>query len=344
MPLTAMLAAAGVSAAGSAWIGSSSAKDAANQAALSQYGAESMMVGGQQSAVGALEPYAVGGNKLYDMLQYYLTGNMGTQPVWGAQQQADLDAANAKVSAWQSSGSAKAKEAHAGEYAQDVQTLNQLTQQKQQADAYTQAQSSTGSSGLPAGYLSQPFNLNTAMQSGGSGGGMVDLSMQEIAAQRAASGGFGSGNQATDIANYISGTFQPEMYAEDTSSKQNLYNMLTGNTGGAGQSVATNEAGIYSGTGTAQYAAGAGSATAAGTLGQSNAYTNALTGVGNTATGTAGLYLNYQNQQAILNALKQNSNPSSYLTGTGGMSSGAGTGTNWSDYLSGSTGYFGTGG
>ncbi|MGD0229909.1 MAG: hypothetical protein ABSC19_06050, partial [Syntrophorhabdales bacterium] len=160
--------------------------------------------------------------------------------------------------------------------------------------------------GLPSGYLTNipsfNFNLNDSMTSG-TGSQMLNLAMQQIQAQQAASGGFGSGNQATALANYIGGTYEPTLYNQAYQTYQTnqidprelIYGMLTGNTGGSGQSTANTLANLYTGT-------------SSEALGSANALTSMLTGLGTGATGGMGnMYLNYLGNQNLVNALGQNS-------------------------------------
>jgi hypothetical protein len=142
----------------------------------------------------------------------------------------------------------------------------------------------------------------------GNGNQMLNLAMQQIAAQHSATGNVNSGNQSTDIANYIGGTFEPTLYNQYTGNQNQVYNYLTGNVGGSGQSANTTVAGYQNGAGNAAagYAAQGGQTAASGTAAQGTAWNNALTGVSNAATTAGGQYMNYMNTQNIANALKNN--------------------------------------
>jgi hypothetical protein len=284
--------------------GSSASEQAAQEAALGQYNALAGVLSGQQSAVSALSPYYTGGLENYDVLNYLLTGTTGNaQPLTPAQQ-AQLTQAQNWLNAYNANPNPSVKEKYASMYESNLATVQNLTNQQSAYQAQQQAGGAAAGTGLPAGYLSTPFNLNTAMESG-TGNQMLNLATNQIAAQRAATGGYGSGNQATDLSNYIAGTFEPTLYGQYTGNQQQLFNMLTGNTGGAGQNAATNVANVYTGSAAtgAPYSAGIGSSQAAGTLGSANAITNALTGTGNQATNLAGMYLTLQGNQGLLNAI-----------------------------------------
>ena len=157
------------------------------------------------------------------------------------------------------------------------------------------------------------------MQSG-NGNQTLNLAMQQIASQGAAGGNVNSGNMDTGIANYIGGTFEPSLESQYTGQQQQLYNMLTGNTGGAGQQAAGSLANIYTGSANnaGNYLSGIGNALASGTLGQANAYSNALTGLGNQANSLLGMGLNYQNSQNTQGLLSQ------ILANQQGLGSGSG--------------------
>ena len=150
------------------------------------------------------------------------------------------------------------------------------------------------------------FNLNTAMGAEDTGGQMSNEAMSEISAQRAATGGYGSGNQITDVSNYIAGTYEPSLYNQALSSyNTNVnsqytqpYNQLMG-VSNTGLSAATGIGNILN-TGITN----AGNAQAAGTMGSSNATTNAMTGVSNAANSGAGMYLTYLQNQNLADRIK----------------------------------------
>jgi len=176
------------------------------------------------------------------------------------------------------------------------------------------------------------FNLGQSMSNDGTGGQMVNEAMGEISAQRAATGGFGSGNQITDVSNYIAGTYEPSLYNQAYSTyNTNVnsqytqpYNELTGisNTGlnaATGAAIATNS-GITN----------AGNAQASGTVGASNASSNGLTGASNAVNSGVGTYMNYLSQQNLANAIKglgNNNNQYYYGSGTNQDWYGADTGS-----------------
>ncbi len=149
------------------------------------------------------------------------------------------------------------------------------------------------SSALPT--LDQPFSMTQA-QLQATPGYQFTLQQGELAAQnQMAAGGLGqSGAASKGLANYATGLAQStynqqaQLYYQG---QQNQYNMLSGaaslgenaaaQTGSQGLS-ATQQAGNYSTAGAA--------ATAAGQVGSANAYSNALSGIGSSASNLATLY------------------------------------------------------
>jgi hypothetical protein len=166
------------------------------------------------------------------------------------------------------------------------------------------------------------FNLSDAMNQYDTGGKILNLATDKIAAQKAASGGFGSGNQATALSDYIAGTYEPTLYSQAANTYntnyQNAYNtylanlqsqyelpyqMLTG-TAGTGLSAAGADAG-YSQSGTNalnNYLTSAAGASASGTTSSTNALTALLNSLGGNS-GMGGLYLNYLNGENLLGGL-----------------------------------------
>ena len=311
-----MAAAGGLSAAGnigSALIGSNAAGNAAQQAVAGQNAALMYGIGGQESATSALSPYYTGGLGNYDFLQYLMGANAPAAATWTDANQAQMDALQSYINNY--GGTRGGQSGKYGAVLANAQSqLAQLQQQQQAAQSSTQANAQIGASGLSQGYLTNipQFNYNPATDTNLIGAG--NLASQETAAQQAAGGGFGSGNMASSIATELAGTLEPQYYnmalqsynTNQVNPRTTLYNELTGNTGGAGQNTASNLANVYTGSAaaTSPYAAGAGSAAASGTLGQSNAYTNALAGISNTGMGAANLYSNYLNSQNLANAMK----------------------------------------
>ena len=164
------------------------------------------------------------------------------------------------------------------------------------------------------------FNLNTAMGAEDTGGQLSNAAMSEIAAQRAATGGYGSGNQATDISNYIAGTYEPSLYNQALSTyNTNVnsqytqpYNQLTG-ISNTGLNAATGLANTLN-TGITN----AGNAQASGTMGASNTTTNATTNALNQVNSGVGTYANYLQQQKLVNAIKGLGNNNQYANYYGG--------------------------
>ena len=155
----------------------------------------------------------------------------------------------------------------------------------------------TGPVGQSGGLLNAPafnFNLNQAMSADNTGGQMTNEVMSEIGAQRAASGGFGSGNMGTDISDYIAGTYEPSLYNQAlqgyntniNTQYQMPYNMLMG---------AMN--------GTSGIAQGSADSSAASIMGNANAQANQNTGMMNQSNSGAGLFMNYMNSQNLMKML-----------------------------------------
>jgi hypothetical protein len=287
---------------GSALIGSNAANSAAQQAASGNQNALLGIQGGEQAGAAALSPYYTGGLQNYDFLNYLLTGNANPQNAQALtpDQQAREGLLQSLIN-WDA-----APPGAQGE-------LATLQQQGQAAQAAQGAQAAATGSGLPANYLTNipAFNYDPTKDTNLIGAG--NLASQQIAAQQAAGGGFGSGNMASSIAEELAGTLEPQYYqmaantynVNQIQPRTMLYNMLTGSTGGAGQSAAGSLANVYTGqaTNAAPYSAGIGNALASGTMGSANAYTNALTGTSNNAMGAGNLYVNYLNSQNTANAL-----------------------------------------
>jgi hypothetical protein len=323
MPFTAILGAAGISGLsniGSALIGSSSANTAAQQAASGGNAALAAGYAGTQSAANALSPYYTGGLTDYDLLQYGLTGTTPTESSnwqqYATQGGTDLSSAIGNLqnyinNFYNNRGGQSGK--YGAAYETAVSNLQQLQLLQQQQTAQSQASSAVTSSGIPANYFTKaattPFSYDvstdTNLQAAES------LANKNIAAQQAATGGYGSGNQASAIATELAGTLEPTYYNQALgtyqqnyiNTPQSLYNMLSGQ---SGSSTASSLANLYSGAGTnaGNTTSSIGNTLASGTTNASNSYLNSLSGLSNTATNAASLGLSYQNSKALADAIK----------------------------------------
>ena len=309
---------------GSAILGSSSAADAAQAAMTGEAAAIQATYGGAQSAYNILSPYTQGGLQNYDYLNYLLTGQGGQNyqspalPSVGSIQGLPAGASPAQVQAYMTAlqnyigsfhGDLATK--YAGAYSQAQQALTQAQSVVQQQQASAATQGTIAGSTLPANYLTTPFNLQTSMQSG-TGNQMLTLAEQQIAAQNAATGGYGSGNQATALANYIGGTFEPTLQSQYSGTQNQIYNYLTGNVGGSGQAANTGLANLYGqiGQAAAPYMAQGGQTQAGSIASQGTAWNNALTNFTNSAQGAGNQFMNYLTGQNIVSAIQ---NPNSNL-------------------------------
>lgn len=301
---------------GSAYIGSQAAGQAAQNAVQGQNNALIALLGGQTSAVGALQPYATQGLENYDFLNYLL-GTGGTGGGAGTVQPLTQDQLNQMASLQSyitnypnTRGGQSGK--YAGALASAQSQLQALQQQQQAYQAQQGATTAEQQSGLAPGYFlsaaQTPFTYNALTDPGLANASQ--FANNQIAAQFAAGGGTNSGNMASAIAQEDAGTLEPTFYNQALQNYQQnyvsnptqLYNMLTGNVGGAGQNAANALSNIYTGTASnaGQNLTGIGNAQAAGTLGANNAITNALTGTGNQATSLAGNYLSLMGLQGLL--------------------------------------------
>lgn len=318
---------------GSALIGSNAAGNATQQALEGQTAGLTAEAGGVQGALAALSPYSIMGLTDADLLQYGLTGalpsagsyqNLLSQipSITGGTAPTDLNSAISTLQSWISSYPGWAAQhpnaAQGGSsYAAAQSLLTQLQQAQQQGTAATNAQNAINTTGMQPGQiynmLTTPFNYNPATDPNLANAST--FANNEIASQFAAQGGAGSGAQASAIAQELAGTLEPTYYnqayqnweANYPGMATNVINALESNTGGAGQQVAGQEGNLLTGYGTqaAGTLTGMGNTLASGTLGQANAYTNALTGIGTQANSLLGMGMNYQNQQTTQNLLAQ---------------------------------------
>ncbi len=139
--------------------------------------------------------------------------------------------------------------------------------------------------------------------------------LSALGSQAAAAGNYGSGNMGTALENYGSGLasqYENQYYNQALAAYgQNLnsqytmpYNFLAGLSGvGQSQSQAMGNLGMSTANSMGGYGVGAGNALAAGTVGAANAYAGGLNDIGSNIMSGYGTYLNYQSQQALMNAL-----------------------------------------
>lgn len=184
-------------------------------------------------------------------------------------------------------------------------TLGQLTQPGGQLynTGYTQQQ-----------FQGSPLYLTMQQQQ--------TFGIDQLQAQSAAGGMYGSGNMGTALTNYaqlMAGTYEPAAYSQYASQNQTLYNELAG-LAGTGQTAATNMAntgqsyantasqtGIAASQALAAGQIGTAQSLAGGQIGQGNIWANSISGVGNQAMGGVGSYLNYYQNQNLINMLGGNS-------------------------------------
>lgn len=334
------------------------ASNAAQQGAEYQIGGElaglENMYGGQTNALAALAPYNIGGAANYGMLQSLITGNAPsytapatTSSVLSTQAGATPDQIAAAIATlqgdikgWLGGSNVSAQGKYAGTLAAMEQQLAQLQQIQQQEQATGQAQTGVNTltaAGYGPGYLSSLPQFSYNPTSDPNLQGALTLANQGIAAQQLAGGGFGSGNMATALAAEAE-TAVPEyeQLAEGEYNMQQLVpreyltSLLSSNTGGTGLATGQDIANLF--TGNAANASnlytGIGGAGAAGTIGASNAWTNALTGIGNTGNSLANLYM--QQNSPLYQAMTQ------YFQNQGGGAPGQ---IPWDQTISGMQGY-----
>jgi hypothetical protein len=294
--------------------GSNAASTASQQTASAENAALMNIIGGQQSAASALQPYTTGGQANYNFLSYLLGGNAPSS-TWTDADQAQMDQLNSYINNYGST-----RGGQSGKYAAvlaDAQSqLAQLQQQKNAGTATTQANQEITSSGLPQGYLTNIPTFSYDVNTDPNIATASKFANNTIAAQNTAAGNYGSGNMASAITQEIAGTLEPTYYnqsyqnylANVVNPRTTVYNELTGNTGGSGQSAASTLAGDYTGSAStgSQYIAGAGNALSSGTLGSTNALTSALTNVGNNVSSAGGQYLNYNMLYNLFNQSQNN--------------------------------------
>lgn len=156
------------------------------------------------------------------------------------------------------------------------------------------------------------------------------LGVDQVEAQSAAGGMFGSGKMGTALTNYaqqMAGTYEPQAYAQYADQNNTLYNRIAG-LAGTGQSAASNlgqlganyaNTASQTGIGAAQALAtgqiGSANALAGGQLGQANVWANYLSGMGGQFGSGVGSYLNWQQNQNLINTMggNQNSNQGDWL-------------------------------
>lgn len=130
-----------------------------------------------------------------------------------------------------------------------------------------------------------------------------------LMASGAASGMYGSGNLGTALVDYGQNQASAEYqnaYNRYMESQNTLYNRLAGLSGtGQVQSQALGNLGMTAASNIGNFGVQGANALAAGQVGAAQASAGGLTGVSNALTGGLGTYLNYQNQQQLLNLLQQ---------------------------------------
>lgn len=145
--------------------------------------------------------------------------------------------------------------------------------------------------------------------------GARDISIQRaqdnLLAQNAASGMYGSGNMANQLSQNIGdqyALYDPASFqaaqASALGQRQNEYNQLVGLANPTGAQQVAQYAGQY-GQIAGQNILGAGNAQAAGQMGQANAWGNALTSGMNQVSNAYGNYQGQQNMNALLTMLQQ---------------------------------------
>jgi hypothetical protein len=331
-------------------IGSNAAGNAAQTAAQGTLGALETGLAGTQAGLNALDPYYGGGLTDYDILQSLMTGQgpsystPALQGIGGVnlpagatpQQVASaISALQQGIAGWEGGSNVSAQEKYAGTLGEMQSELAQLQQIQQQQNAATQAGTATNqlaAQGMGPGWLTNipqfSYNVNNDpnLQSAATWANNL------IASQNAAAGGYGSGNMASALNQEDVGTLEPAYYNQafqnydvnQIQPRQMIYNMLTGNTSGAGGAMAQNAANLNTGSAAnaGQYLTGIGNDLASGTLGQANAFENSLTGLGTQANSLLGLGMNYQNAQSIAQAIAAGQIPTQTFGGTYGAGSG----------------------
>ena len=139
-----------------------------------------------------------------------------------------------------------------------------------------------------------------------------------LRAGAAATGMFGSGNMGTALVDYGQGLASQE-YSAAYGRWQDQYNKVAGLAGmGQQQSQYLGGLGAQFGAQAGNNMLYSGNAQAAGAIGQANAYSGAISNMSNQAMSGLGMYMNYSNQQSLLNA----------FTGGGGYGGSGGLGYN----------------
>lgn len=156
----------------------------------------------------------------------------------------------------------------------------------------------------------------------------VQQGINALNASGAASGNYGSGNMATGLINYAENQASNEYqnaYNRWMNGQNTLYNRLAG-VSGTGQVAGTQIGnwGMNAASNMGNLYTQAGGALAAGQVGSANAMAQGLQGAGNQMMGGFGAYMNYQNNQALMNAFNQANagqgywnNPNNYTTDVG---------------------------
>jgi len=340
MPLTAILGAAGISAAGnigSALLGSSQSSDAYSAAQSGSNLGILSTLSGEQSAAAPLAQYGQTGGAANDFMAYLLGGAAPSSSGWTASDASQLASLQQTANAVANQGNFSAHPGDASYLTSLDQQIAQLQALQSGSATATEANQEITASGLPQGYFTQaashPFSYDPStdplLQSA------IGVTGQEDNALASVYGGVGSGNTVDKINQDIISTDVPQYenlalqtYNQNyVTNPNNLYNMLSG-VSQSGQNSANALGNIYTGgaANIAQLQGNAGNAAASGILGSSNALSNGITGLSNTAQSAAGTYLNNQSQQNLYNLIAQMQN------GNGGIDTQGGTLVNGTVY------------
>lgn len=139
----------------------------------------------------------------------------------------------------------------------------------------------------------------------------VSQGINALTAKSAAAGNYGSGNLGTALVDYgqnmASNEYQ-NAYNRWMIGQNALYNRLAGISGtGQTQSQALGNLGYNTASTMGANQLSGASALGAGQVGAANAWSGGLTNLGNQAMSGLGLYMNNQNQLALMNMMNQNS-------------------------------------
>ncbi len=302
-------------------MGSNASEKASDQQAAALRASIAALGAGQQNAFNTMAPYYEGGTANYDYLNYLLTGvkpqgpeynpyqvlpgwytsAFGTPGTGGGSIGEGINALDQFMGRWEGMSAANKYPSHTVDLQSSIAQLKTL--QAQEDAAKTANTMISNNPNLPGGYLMNIPKFAYDPTTDPSFTGAFDVAADEIAAKQAQTGAYGSGNMASALLNE-SALLEPEFEnlaltrygTNEINPRSMIYNMLTGNVGGAGQQVAGNLASMYTGTAgnVANQVAQVGNAQAAGTLGSANSYTNMLSNMTGGTNSLMGLYLTNQ--------------------------------------------------